>query len=114
LQAGRGGNEGCYTVGRAITDYLNHIEGKATHRATAMRLAVYVPPALAKIGLDRLTASDLQQWVRGMVKLPARVRTGLAAKLGSSADDRGITCGPIEAVASETRTCPLSMSMSRR
>ena len=45
-----------YTVGMAITDYLEHLDGRPAKEKTRLRLAAYVPPEFADKELGDLTA----------------------------------------------------------
>jgi integrase len=71
---------GRYTVKRAIADYVEHLDGKATQRQTGLRLAAYVPAELADTELSKVTATDLQRWLKAMIKMPARVRSAEGGK----------------------------------
>jgi integrase len=66
---------GPYTVGEAIAAYVEHLEGKATCKDTATRLAAHVAPALQSRPVDELTKDEIRAWHRGLAKIPPRVRT---------------------------------------
>jgi integrase len=78
-----------YTVGMAIKDYLDHLDGRPAKEKTRLRLAAYVPRELADKELGDLTAPDLSAWLRGMIKMPPRARTAEGAKRNYRKVDMG-------------------------
>lgn len=71
---------GPYTVKEAISDYVEHLKGRATCRDTEVRLAAYVPAALGDKPVVKLTRQDLVAWHRGLANTLPRVRTKTGAK----------------------------------
>ena len=78
-----------YTVGMAIKDYLEHLDGRPAKEKTRLRLAAYVPPEFADKELGDLTAPNLSAWLRGMIKMPPRARTAEGAKRNYRRVDMG-------------------------
>ncbi|MGC1179485.1 MAG: site-specific integrase [Methyloceanibacter sp.] len=75
-----GAPAGPYTVSMAIADYLEHMQGRATHRDTELRLTAFVPDALAAMPVAALTKGDLVRWHRSLAKTPPRIRTAKGAE----------------------------------
>jgi integrase len=70
---------GGYTVADAIRDYLEHLEGKASHRDVTQRMNAYVLPALGDKPVAKLEADEIKRWHRSIAKTPARRRTAKGA-----------------------------------
>jgi integrase len=70
---------GKYTVAEAISDYLDHIEGKASWYDTRLRLTAYALPIFGSVRPERLTAAALRKWHRELVTEPRRFRSGRCA-----------------------------------
>ena len=77
---------GKYTVGHAVAEYLEHIEGKASWNDTKLRLKAYALPVFGQTRVDKLTAPMLRKWHRDLAKAPRRVRSGTRAIDLSDAD----------------------------
>jgi len=68
-----------YTVRQAIADYIESLDGKPTQRSAKLRLAAYVPDALADKPVADITVQDLQEWQRSIVKSLPRAHTAKGA-----------------------------------
>jgi integrase len=67
---------GKYTVADAVSDYLEHIEGRPSWNDTKLRLAAYALPAFGTMRAERLTAATLRRWHRDLVTEARRFRNG--------------------------------------
>ena len=65
---------GPYTVGDALDDYLDDFQGKSEYQ-TRNRIDVLIRPALGKISLAKLTASQIAKWHKDRAEAPAMLRT---------------------------------------
>jgi integrase len=72
-------SSGPYKVKDAVRDYVHHLEGRASHRDTELRLAAYAIPALGEKPVSKLTSEQLKVWLRDIAKAPRRARTGRGA-----------------------------------
>ena len=68
-----------YTVANAVTDYLEYLETKATHRISRQRFEAFVLPILGDRPVNDLDEDELRKWHRNLAKQPARVRTASGA-----------------------------------
>jgi integrase len=64
-----------YTVGDALTDYLEGFEGKSLE-STRNRVEAIIRPALGTVEVDKLTAKLIGDWAKARAKSPAKLRTG--------------------------------------
>jgi integrase len=65
------------TVEDAVKDYLDeHLEGRASHRDTQLRMAAYALPVFGHKHVSELKASEIARWHRNLVAAPPRARTG--------------------------------------
>ena len=69
------GRTGAYTVEQAITDYLEELEGRASHNDTKLRLKAYVLPTLGNQSVNELNAEAIKKWHRSIARAPRRLRT---------------------------------------
>lgn len=72
---GREALRGPYKVKDAISDYLDHLEGRPSHYDVEKRLAAYALPVLGDKELSKLTTADITRWHRDMAKAAPRLRT---------------------------------------
>src|SRR5262249_36329320 len=68
-----------YTVRQAIADYIISLDGKPTQHSTKLRLAAYVPDAIADKPVAEVTVQELEVWQRHITKLPPRSHTAKGA-----------------------------------
>jgi integrase len=78
-----------YTVANAVTDYLEYLETKATHRISRQRFEAFVLPILGDRPVNDLDEDELRRWHRNLAKQPARVRTahGKPQRYKNNSDD---------------------------
>ena len=69
------GPASAYTVAQAIADYLEELEGRASHNDTKLRLEAYALPAFGNQPVNGLTADAIKKWHRGLAHAPRRLRT---------------------------------------
>lgn len=69
------GTVGRYTVKRAIADYVEHLDGRASQYDVDKRLAASVPASLADKEVTSLTTDDIAKWHRALAKQAPRLRT---------------------------------------
>jgi integrase len=68
-----------YTVCQAIADYIISLDGKPTQHSAKLRLAAYVPDALADKPVAEVTVQELETWQRDITKVPPRAHTAKGA-----------------------------------
>src|SRR5262249_19698749 len=68
-----------YTVRQAIADYIESLEGKPTQYSTKLRLAAYVPKALADKPVAKVTVQELEALQRSILMSPPRAHTAKGA-----------------------------------
>ena len=71
---------GSYKVKDAISDYLNHLEGRASYHDSKKRFEAFVLPVFGSKKVDELAADDIRNWHRAIAKTPARTRTRKGAE----------------------------------
>jgi integrase len=57
---------GPYRVGDAVTDYLKHLDGKATRYDAGIRIEQHILPILGDEHVDRLKAEKIREWHRDL------------------------------------------------
>jgi integrase len=70
-----GPRRGAYTVREAVSDYLSHLEGRASHYDVTKRLQAFALPAFGDRPVASLGADELRKWHRAIAKQGARAHT---------------------------------------
>ena len=71
---------GPYKVRDAVRDYLEHLEGRASHRDTSLRLSAYALPRFGDKDVAKLDRQEIARWHKDMATLPPRARTKRGGK----------------------------------
>ena len=75
---GDAGDDGPYTVGKALDDYMAWFRRhKKSVRYTELTIEAQIRPALGSIALAKLTTAAIRDWHSRLAETPARLRTRL-------------------------------------
>jgi integrase len=70
------GKTGPLTVAMAMNDYLGFLDSKRkSGRDARWKSEAFIVPVLGRIDVEKLTTEDLEKWLDGIAKAPARIRT---------------------------------------
>lgn len=70
---------GAYTVKDAVTDYLEHLDDKASAYDAELRLKAFALPTFGDVAVNAIEADAIRKWHREIAKTPARCRTKVGA-----------------------------------
>ena len=74
-------SRGTYTVRTCVEEYLIWLQGhRKTGKDARHRVYTHIVPRLGDIECDRLTAAQIQKWLRDLASTPARLRSKRDAK----------------------------------
>jgi integrase len=79
MRPGSSPNVKGYTVAKAVADYLEHLEGRASWQDAKRRLEAFVLPEFGDKQVIRLDEDEIRKWHRDIAKQGARARTKLGA-----------------------------------
>jgi integrase len=79
MRPGAAANVTGYTVKKAVADYLEHLEGRASYHDAKKRLEAFVLPKFGSKTVNSLDEDEIRKWHRGIAKQGARARTKAGA-----------------------------------